>query len=182
MKNIRTYQNVTPRLGKEVLVDETALVIGDVHVGADSSIWPMTVIRGDVNHIRIGARTNIQDSSVLHVTHPNEGEPDGYAMVVGDNVTVGHRVILHGCTVGDHCLVGMGATVMDGALLEPFVLLGAGSLVSPGKVLEGGHLWLGSPVRKVRPLSNEERRWIEYSARHYVDLKNRHLHPVGNRI
>lgn len=175
MKNIRTYQGVAPSLAEEVLIDETALVIGDVQIGADSSIWPMTVIRGDVNHIRIGARTNIQDNSVLHVTHPNEDEPDGHAVVIGNNVTVGHRVILHGCTVGDHCLVGMGSTVMDGAMLEPFVLLGAGSLVVPGKLLESGYLWLGSPARKVRLLSENERRWIEYSAQHYVDLKNQHL-------
>jgi carbonic anhydrase/acetyltransferase-like protein (isoleucine patch superfamily) len=94
---------------------------------------------------------------------------------MGDNVTVGHRVILHGCSVGDSCLVGMGSTVMDGAVLEPFVLLGAGSLVPPGKILEGGYLWLGSPVRKVRVLSENEREWIAYSANHYVELKNKHL-------
>ena len=111
----------------------------------------------------------------MHVTHPHTDIPDGYALLVGDNVTVGHRVILHGCEVGDNCLVGMGSTVMDGAKLEPYVLLGAGSLVSPGKVLEGGYLWLGSPVRKVRPLSSDERQWIDYSAQHYVDLKNKHM-------
>lgn len=179
MKNIRTcirtYMGITPTLGKGAYVDDTALVIGDVTVGAHSSIWPMTVVRGDVNKIRIGKRSNIQDSCVIHVTHPHTDMPEGHAVVVGDNVTVGHKVILHGCTVGDHCLVGMGSTIMDGASLEPFVLLGAGSLVSPGKVLEGGYLWLGSPVRKVRPLSDEERKWIEYSAQHYVDLKDLHL-------
>jgi len=174
-KNIRTYQGITPALDKGTFIDDTALVIGDVVIGKDSSIWPMTVVRGDVNKIRIGKRSNIQDSSVVHVTHPHTDMPEGHAVDVGDNVTVGHKVILHGCTVGDHCLVGMGSTIMDGALLEPFVLLGAGSLVSPGKVLQGGYLWLGSPVRKVRPLSDEERQWIEYSAQHYVDLKERHL-------
>jgi carbonic anhydrase/acetyltransferase-like protein (isoleucine patch superfamily) len=175
MENIRRYQNITPTLDDTVFVDDTALVIGDVVIGKDSSIWPMTVVRGDVNKIRIGKRSNIQDSSVIHVTHPHPDMPEGYAVDVGDNVTVGHKVILHGCTVGDHCLVGMGSTIMDGALLEPFVLLGAGSLVSPGKVLQGGYLWLGSPVRKVRVLSDEERKWIEYSAQHYVDLKGQHL-------
>jgi len=174
MKSIRAYQDVTPALEEGVFIDDSALVIGDVRIGADSSIWPMTVVRGDVNRIRIGRRTNIQDSSVIHVTSPHADMPEGYAVEVGDNVTVGHRVILHGCTVGDHCLVGMGSTIMDGAVLEPFVLLGAGSLVSPGKVLEGGYLWLGSPVRKVRPLSEDERKWIEYSAQHYVDLKKKH--------
>ena len=175
MKQFRTFQGVSPQVGEGVFVDDTALVIGDVSIGVDSSIWPMTVVRGDVNKIRIGTRSNIQDSSVIHVTSPHEEMPEGHAVHIGDNVTVGHKVILHGCSVGDHCLVGMGSTVMDGALLEPFVLLGAGSLVSPGKVLEGGYLWLGSPVRKVRPLSEEERKWIEYSAQHYVDLKNQHL-------
>ena len=175
MKNMRTFQGVTPAIDDGVLVDDTALVIGDVTIGADSSIWPMTVVRGDVNKIRIGKRSNIQDSSVIHVTHPHEDMPEGHAVEVGDNVTVGHKVILHGCKVGDHCLVGMGSTIMDGAVLEPYVLLGAGSLVSPGKVLEGGYLWLGSPVRKVRPLSDDERKWIKYSAQHYVDLKNSHM-------
>jgi carbonic anhydrase/acetyltransferase-like protein (isoleucine patch superfamily) len=175
MKNIRTFQKTAPVIGDDVFVDDTALVIGDVHIGADSSIWPMTVVRGDVNKIRIGKRSNIQDSSVIHVTHPHTDMPEGHDVSIGDNVTVGHKVILHGCTVGDHCLVGMGSTIMDGAVLEPFVLLGAGSLVSPNKVLEGGYLWLGSPVRKVRPLSDEEKKWIEYSAQHYVDLKNKHM-------
>jgi carbonic anhydrase/acetyltransferase-like protein (isoleucine patch superfamily) len=182
MKNIRTcirtYMGITPTIDVGAFVDDTALLIGDVTLGEDSSIWPMTVVRGDVNKIRIGKRSNIQDSSVIHVTHPHEDMPEGHAVVVGDNVTVGHKVILHGCTVGDHCLVGMGSTIMDGAVLEPFVLLGAGSLVSPNKVLESGYLWLGTPVRKVRPLSDEERKWIEHSAQHYVDLKNRHLQGI----
>lgn len=173
--SVRTFQGITPELGENVFVDSTGLVVGDVVLGADSSIWPMTVLRGDVNKIRIGARSNIQDNSVVHVTHPHAGAPEGHAVIVGDNVTVGHRVILHGCEIGEHCLVGMGSTVMDGAVLKPYVLLGAGSLVSPGKVLEGGYLWLGSPVRKIRPLSDDERHWIQYSAQNYVDLKNQHL-------
>jgi carbonic anhydrase/acetyltransferase-like protein (isoleucine patch superfamily) len=175
MKNIRNFQEHVPIIDDGVFIDDTALVIGDVSLGRDSSIWPMTVVRGDVNKIRIGVRSNIQDSCVVHVTHPHSDTPDGYAVEVGENVTVGHKVILHGCTVGDHCLVGMGSTIMDGAVLEPFVLLGAGSLVSPGKVLESGYLWLGSPVRKVRPLTDDERNWIKYSSQHYVDLKNQHM-------
>ena len=172
---IRSYQGITPTLGENVFIDDTALVLGDVHIGNDSSIWPQTVVRGDVNKIRIGDNTNIQDNSVLHVTHPHGDVAEGYAVRVGDNVTVGHRVILHGCEVGDNCLIGMGSTVMDGAVIEPYVLLGAGSLVSPGKVLEGGFLWLGSPVRKVRPLTDNELKWIDASAKHYVELKNSHL-------
>ena len=173
--SVRDFQGVAPQLAAGAFIDPTALVVGDVVLGEDSSIWPLTVLRGDVNKIRIGARSNIQDNSVIHVTHPHGEVPEGHAVIVGDNVTVGHRVILHGCRIGDHCLVGMGSTVMDGAVLEPYVLLGAGSLVSPGKVLEGGYLWLGSPVRKIRPLTEDERRWIEYSAQNYVDLKNQHM-------
>ncbi len=172
--NIRDFQGKTPKLGADVFVDDTALIIGDIQLGDDVSLWPMCVARGDVNYIRIGARSNIQDGSVLHVTHPHEDEPDGHPLIVGADVTVGHKVILHGCTVGDFCLIGMGSTIMDGATLEDHVLLGAGSLVPPGKTLESGYLWLGSPVRKVRALSDDERRWIEYSSRHYVDLKNRY--------
>jgi len=173
--SVRDFQGVAPQLAAGAFIDPTALVVGDVVLGEDSSIWPLTVLRGDVNKIRIGARSNIQDNSVIHVTHPHGEVPEGHAVIVGDNVTVGHRVILHGCRIGDHCLVGVGSTVMDGAVLEPYVLLGAGSLVSPGKVLEGGYLWLGSPVRKIRPLTEDERRWIEYSAQNYVDLKNQHM-------
>ncbi len=172
--NIRSFQGKTPLLAKGAFVDDSALVIGDIQMDVDASLWPMSVARGDVNHIRIGARSNIQDGSVLHVTHPHEDEPDGHALIVGADVTVGHKVILHGCSIGDFCLIGMGSTIMDGAELEDYVLLGAGSLVPPGKVLKGGCLWLGSPVRKVRGLSDEERRWIGYSARHYVELKNQH--------
>jgi len=172
---IRSYQGIVPTIGENAFIDDTALVVGDVHIGNDSSIWPLTVVRGDVNKIRIGKNTNIQANSVIHLTHPHGDVPDGYAVSVGDNVTVGHRVILHGCEIGDNCLIGMGSTVMDGAVIESYVLLGAGSLVSPGKVLEGGFLWLGSPVRKVRPLTDDERKWIDSSAKHYVELKNRHL-------
>ncbi len=172
--SIRSFQGKTPRLSGGVFIDGTALIIGDIQLGADVSFWPMSVARGDVNHIHIGARSNIQDGSVLHVTHPHEDEPDGHPLIVGEDVTVGHKVILHGCTIGNFCLIGMGSTIMDGAELEDYVLLGAGSLVPPGKVLEGGYLWLGSPVRKVRALSDDERHWIEYSSRHYVELKNQH--------
>ena len=172
---VRIFENQQPTIGEKTYVDDSALVIGDVIIGVDCSVWPMTVIRGDVNHIRIGDRTNIQDGSVLHVTHSHEGQPGGFALQVGSNVTVGHKVILHGCTVGDDCLIGMGATIMDGAVVHPYTLVGAGALVAPGKELEGGYLWLGAPARKARPLTNEERHWIDYSAKHYMKLKNRYL-------
>jgi len=173
--SIKPYQGVTPTIAEHVYIDDSAVVIGDVSIGEHSSIWPMSVVRGDVNSIVIGTGTNIQDGSVLHVTHRHETIPDGYALHVGNNVTVGHKVILHGCTIKDHCLIGMGAIVMDDVVIESHVLLGAGSLVPMGKVLESGFLWLGNPVRKSRALTDKERDWIEYSAEHYIRLKNQYL-------
>ncbi|RMD69807.1 MAG: gamma carbonic anhydrase family protein [Gammaproteobacteria bacterium] len=170
---IRSFEKHTPRIAPSAFIDDRALVIGDVEVGEESSLWPMAVARGDIHAIRIGRRTNIQDGSVLHVTHASEFDP-GHPLVIGDDVTVGHRVVLHACTVGDLCLVGMGSVVLDGAVLEDEVMLGAGSLVPPGKVLEGGFLWLGSPVKKARPLTEKERAFLRYSAAFYAELKDRH--------
>jgi carbonic anhydrase/acetyltransferase-like protein (isoleucine patch superfamily) len=171
---IRSFEKHAPDIHASAWVDATALVLGDVTIGADSSVWPMTVVRGDIHRIEIGARTNIQDGSVLHVTHDSRFVPGGRPLVVGDGVTVGHRVVLHACTIGDGCLIGMGSVVMDGAVVEAGVLLGAGSLVTPGKHLEGGYLWQGSPARRVRELTDQERAYLAYSAEHYVRLKNRH--------
>jgi len=171
---IRPFENKQPDVDTTTFVDDTALVLGDVQIGKNSSIWPLTVIRGDVNAIQIGNNTNIQDNSVLHVTHDGPYNPGGFDLIIGNNVTVGHRVILHGCHVGDSCLIGMGATIMDGAVIEANTLIGAGSLVTPNKHLESGYLWMGSPVRRVRKLTDEEIESIEYSAQHYVQLKNRH--------
>lgn len=172
---IRAYAGISPQVAATAYVDPSAQVIGKVTVGEDVSIWPMTVVRGDVNLISIGKGTNVQDASVLHVTHPYPEVPDGYRLQIGENVTIGHKVVLHGCTVGDYCLIGMGAIVMDGAVLEPKVFLGAGSLVAPGKTLQGGFLWLGSPARKVRALTQNELDWLQYSATHYIKLKNDYL-------
>ncbi len=172
---VRTFESWSPTLGERVFVDDTALVIGDVAIGADSSIWPFAVVRGDVHRIRIGARTNIQDGSIMHVTHAGPHDPDGHPCSVGDDVTVGHRVTLHGCRVEDRVLVGMGATVMDGAVVESEVIIGAGSLVPPGKTLESGYLYVGSPVKQARALKDEERGFFDYSAASYVELKDRHL-------
>lgn len=174
MMTIRVFEDMAPQLADGVYVDEMALVVGDVHIGADSSVWPLSVVRGDVNSIRIGERSNIQDGSVLHVTHCHEANPEGHALHIGNEVTVGHNVVLHGCRIGDSCLIGMGAIVLDGAELRDGVVLGAGSLVPPGKVLEGGYLWLGSPARRARALNEEEIERLSYSAAHYVRLKNRH--------
>lgn len=173
--SIRPYNIIHPTVPASAYVDEAAVVIGDVVIGEESSLWPTVVARGDVNYIRIGARSNIQDASVLHVTHDHAEVPGGHPCIIGDDVTVGHKALLHGCTIHDRCLVGMGSIVLDGAVLEPEVLLGAGSLVPPGKVLEGGYLWLGSPVKRIRPLTEAERTRFLYSAQHYVRLKNRYL-------
>ncbi|MEQ8288887.1 MAG: gamma carbonic anhydrase family protein [Gammaproteobacteria bacterium] len=169
---IRSFNDNSPAIADSAYVDETALVIGDVSIGADSSIWPMTVVRGDVHSITIGERTNIQDASVLHVTHDGEFSPGGYPLTVGDDVTVGHRVLLHACTVGNLCLIGMSATVMDGAVIEDKVIVGAGSLVPTGKKLESGYLYVGSPVKRVRELNEKELAFLEYSAEHYSKLKD----------
>ena len=171
---IRNFKDKKPNIHSSTFIDESALVLGDVKIGKDCSIWPMTVIRGDVNTIQIGNNTNIQDNSVLHVTHDGPYNPGGYNLKIGSNITVGHRVILHGCQIGDLCLIGMGSTIMDGVIIESNNIIGAGSLVTPNKHLESGYLWMGSPARKVRKLSDEEVESIEYSAQSYVKLKNRH--------
>jgi carbonic anhydrase/acetyltransferase-like protein (isoleucine patch superfamily) len=178
---IRSWQGKKPDLGAGVYIDAGAVVIGAVALAEDVSIWPAVVVRGDVNFISIGSGTNIQDGSVLHVTHAYEGAPSGFPLIIGRNVTVGHRVVLHGCTVGDHCLIGIGSIVMDGAVIEDEVVLGAGSLVAPGKRLESGYLYVGSPARRTRELSGEEKQFLRYSASHYVALKNECLASWGSR-
>lgn len=167
---IESYRDHFPRLGREVFVHPAATVVGDVELGDQVSIWPGVVIRGDVNRIRIGARSNIQDGSILHVTHRSQRDPDGAPLIIGRDVTVGHMVILHGCTIGDECLVGMGSLVMDKAVLEPRVLLGAGSLVPEGKVLQSGWLYLGRPAKQVRHLTPEELEYFAYHAENYAKL------------
>ena len=174
-QSVRQYQGITPTLGKGVFVDPSSVVIGDVHIGDDSSVWPIVAIRGDMHRIRIGARTSIQDGSVLHITHAGPYNPDGYPLIIGDEVTVGHKVTLHGCTLGNQILVGMGAIVMDGAIVEDHVIIGAGSLVPPNKILESGFLYVGTPVKKSRPLSESEMSFFSYGATNYVNLKDKHL-------
>jgi len=171
---IRSFEDRTPVIAPSAYIDETALVVGDVTIGEHSSLWPMVVARGDVNRIVIGAYTNIQDGSILHGTHDGPFSPGGHPLYLGDRVTVGHQAILHACSIEDDCLIGMRATVMDGAVLKPRVVLAAGSLVPGGKVLEGGYLWVGSPARRARALTEREIAHLEYSATHYARLKERH--------
>jgi carbonic anhydrase/acetyltransferase-like protein (isoleucine patch superfamily) len=172
---ISAYQGIFPQLGDSVYIHPSANVIGDVVLGDHASVWPGTVIRGDVNHIRIGAGSNIQDLSVLHVSHKSSWDVDGSPLIIGENVTIGHKVVLHGCNIADECLIGMGSIVMDKVIVQKHVLLGAGSLVPEGKVLESGYLYLGSPAKKVRALSDQEIAHFMYSANHYIKLKNIYL-------
>jgi carbonic anhydrase/acetyltransferase-like protein (isoleucine patch superfamily) len=172
---IRSYLQHSPSLAPGVFVDDSAVVIGRVTLAEDVSIWPLVAVRGDVHDISVGARSNIQDGSVLHLTSPESTPPHGFPLRIGADVTVGHKVILHGCTIGDRVLIGMGAIVMDGAVVEPDTIVGAGSLVSPGKVLQSGGLYVGSPAKRVRDLKEEELQFLKYSAAHYVKLKNLHM-------
>lgn len=173
--SIRTYRNVTPSLGARVYVDPAAVVIGRVKIGDDASIWPAAVVRGDVNSIEIGARTSIQDGSVLHVTHDGPHSPGGRALIVGSDATVGHRVVLHACTIGSFSLVGMGSVILDDVITEEYVMIGAGSLVTPGKRLLTRGLYVGSPARRVRDLTDQEIEFLSYSAAHYVRIKDGYL-------
>lgn len=172
---IRTYQGMTPKLGERVFVDPSAVVLGNVELGDDVSIWPLTVIRGDMHRIRIGARTSVQDGSVLHITHAGPFNPDGFPLIIGEDVTIGHQAMLHGCTIGNRILIGMGAMVMDGAVIEDEVIIGAGALVPPGKTLESGYLYVGRPAKQQRPLTDKEREFFNYTANNYVKLKDQHL-------
>ena len=176
MNNLRPYLKILPVLGERVYVDPAAVVIGDVVLGDDVSIWPGTVVRGDVNFIRIGARTNIQDGTIVHVTHDGPyTPPGGLATVIGSDVTIGHGAIVHACVIEDACLIGMGATVLDGAVVKKHGFVGAGALIAPGKTVGSGELWLGNPARCVRKLSEQEIEQLYYSAQHYLRLKDRYL-------
>ena len=171
---IREFEGITPKIDPSAYIDPSSVVIGDVVIGAGCSVWPLTVIRGDVNIIRIGNNTNIQDGSVLHVSHQGEFNPTGAELHIGDEVTVGHKALLHGCRIGNRCLIGMGCIVMDNAVIQDQVMIGSGSLVPPDKVLESGYLYLGSPAKAVRELSDREKELLDYLAGHYQLLKQRH--------
>lgn len=180
MSSIRSYKGISPQLGHNVYIDSSSVIVGDVRIGDDSSVWPLVAARGDVNYIEIGQRSNVQDGSVLHVTHKNVENPAGFPLIIGNDVTIGHKVMLHGCVIGDRVLVGMGAIVLDGVVIESDVMIGAGSLVPPKKRLESGYLYVGSPVKQARPLSDKERAFLRKSADNYVATKNDYLTDVTN--
>ncbi len=174
--DIRPYRGTVPTLGARCYVDPAASVIGDVVLGDDASVWPYTVIRGDVNFVRIGARTNVQDGTVIHVSHDGpHAKLGGFATVIGDDVTIGHKAIVHACRIEDAALIGMGAIVLDGAVIRTHGFVGAGALIAPGKEVGEGELWLGNPAKKVRMLSEAEIEALYYSAQHYVRLKDEYL-------
>jgi carbonic anhydrase/acetyltransferase-like protein (isoleucine patch superfamily) len=173
--SIRRYFDHVPQLGQRVYVDPMAMILGQVKLADDVSIWPFVAARGDVNRIEIGARSNIQDNTVLHVTHDGRYSPGGIPLLIGADVTVGHGAILHACSIADACLIGMGATVLDGAIVEQHCLIGAGSVLSPGKRVEAGSMWLGNPARFVRKLTEKEIEMLYYSAENYVKLKDQYL-------
>lgn len=171
---LKEFEGVLPTVADTAFIDDSAVIIGGVVIGEDSSVWPITAIRGDVNIIRIGSSTNIQDGSVLHGSHASEFNPKGAELHIGDQVTVGHKVLLHGCQIGNLCLIGMGSIVMDNVIVEDQVMIGSGSLVTPGKVLESGYMYIGSPARRARALTDREIASLAYTADYYVSLKNRY--------
>jgi carbonic anhydrase/acetyltransferase-like protein (isoleucine patch superfamily) len=179
MKNLKSYNSITPTLGKGIYIDESAVLYGDITIKDDVSIWPLVAARGDVNTIYIGERSNIQDGSVLHVTRKSPTNPNGNPLYIGDDVTVGHKAMLHGCTIGNRVLVGMGAIVMDGAIVGDDCIVGAGSLIPPHKKLEAGFLYVGNPVKQARRLKEAEIEFLKTSALNYVKLKDEYLEQLA---
>ena len=174
--SMSSYLNTSPILGDRVFLHPSCQVIGDVKLGDDSSVWCNTVLRGDVNRIVIGRGTNVQDLTMCHVSHKTSDKPEGSPLIIGDYVTVGHSVILHGCRIGNECLIGMGSIIMDDVVIPDRVMIGAGSLISPGKTLESGMLYMGRPAKAMRALTAEELAYLRYSAEHYIQVKNNYLY------
>jgi len=172
---LRSYKNSFPVIGNAVYIDPFSSIIGDVTLADDVSIWPMCVVRGDVNAITIGKRSNIQDGSVLHVARKGEASTEGYSLMIGEDVTVGHKAMLHACKIGDRVLIGMGAIVLDNAQIDDDVILAAGALVPPNKHLESGYLYIGSPAKAARKLNDDEFAFLKRSAVHYVKLKDEYI-------
>lgn len=174
MNNIRPYLEHTPQIDDSCYIDTMSVVIGNVQLAENVSVWPFAVIRGDVNSIQIGKNSNVQDHCMLHVSHKKSSKPNGSPLIIGEDVTIGHHVTLHGCTIGNRVLVGINTVILDDVIVEDNVMIGAGSLVPPRKRLESGYLYVGSPIQKVRPLTDEEKAFLAYSAQHYVKVAGHH--------
>ena len=179
-QSIRAHRGISPQLGQRVYIDPAATVIGDVSLGDDASVWPGAVIRGDMHSIKIGARSNVQDNAVLHITHASDFNPTGWPLSIGDDVVIGHRAVLHGCTIGNRILIGNGAIVNDGAIIQDEVIVGAGCMVPPGKTLESGFVYVGNPCKQLRALSEGEKTFFTYSPANYVKLKDQYLAEQQN--
>lgn len=175
MNNIMSFEGKTPKMGERVWVHPSSTIIGDVSLGEDVSIWPGVIIRADVNSVIIGDRTNIQDGSIIHVTNPGANPPHGYPTMIGNDVTIGHGAMLHGCTVGEGVLIGMRAILLDGSRVEKHAILGAGALLAPGKVVKTGEVWVGAPARRIKVLTDKEIEDLYFSAKQYVTLKDRYI-------
>ena len=182
MLSIRDFKGKSPEIGENVFIDPMAYVLGDVELGDDVSVWPMVAIRGDLEKITIGDRSNVQDGSILHTTRRNKAFPNGFPLTIGKDVTIGHSVTLHGCTIHDRVLVGMGAIVLDGAVVHSDVMIGSGALVPPGKILESGFLYLGSPAKQARLLSDDEKAFLKISIVNYLKTKDEHLSMMSTWI
>lgn len=178
---LRTYLNQHPNIAHNSFIDPSAVVIGETTIAEDASIWCGVVIRADVNSIAIGKRSNVQDLSMLHVSKKTNSKPQGSPLIIGEDVTIGHHVMLHGCTVGNRVLIGIGCIVLDDAIIEDDVILGAGSLVPPRKILKSGYLYMGSPAQAVRALSDADRANILENAAHYVQLAQNHQQSLANQ-
>lgn len=173
---IENYLAHCPVIGKNSWVHDSALVIGQTVLGDEVSVWPCAVIRGDVNTITIGNRSNVQDGAVVHATSPSPSNSAGYATSIGEDVTIGHNAIVHGCTIGHRVLVGMGATVLDGTVIPDEVMIGANTLVPMNKTLQSGYLYVGNPAKPMRELTDDEKAFLRQSAKHYMQLKQGYQH------
>ncbi|MCP3428757.1 gamma carbonic anhydrase family protein [Opacimonas viscosa] len=172
---LKPFKGTLPTLHQGAYVEDSAVLYGEIEIGVDASVWPLVAGRGDVNYIKIGDRTNIQDGSILHVSRSSDAYPEGFPLIIGADVTIGHQCMLHGCTIGDRVLVGMGSVVLDGVQIQDDVFIGAGSVVPPGKVLESGYLYVGNPAVQKRPLKDAEIAFLKKSAEHYVLLKDEYM-------
>jgi len=174
-KYFRSYKGIFPKTGNNTYIDSSSVLIGDISIGDDTSIWPLVAGRGDVNSIAIGERTNIQDGTILHVTRKSASNPNGHPLIIGDDVTVGHQCMLHGCKIGNRILIGMGTIIMDGAIVEDDVFIGAGTVVPPNKTLKSHYLYVGNPMKEARLLKDVEIAFLKESANNYVKLKDDYI-------